>query len=283
MDRRVGKTFRFITFLSDYGLEDEFVGVCRGVMKRIAPDVEIIDIVHSLPPQDVRAGATALAQALPYMPEAVHLAVVDPGVGTKRRAIVLQTTSGAPMVGPDNGLLWLGSAALGGPAAAYEIKQDEVVLGEPSRTFHGRDIFAPTAAKIAAGLPPHEVGPSIPLDEVVALGLQVARVDDDHVHGVVTGIDHFGNLQLNVTRLDLEGIGVLMGDQIEVRVGGRSYSVPWGQAFGEVPVGRLVLLEDAHRWITLALNQGSARESLETRRADPVILARQHAEAPRAV
>lgn len=277
----MGDTFRFITFLSDYGLEDEFVGVCHGVMRSVAPEVEIIDIVHALPPQDVRAGATALAQALPHMPPAVHLAVVDPGVGTRRRAVVIETASGSPMVGPDNGLLWLGASALGGPTAAYAIENDEILTAEPSRTFHGRDIFAPVAARIARGMDPATVGPPVPIDELIQLGLQVARVDDDHVHGVVNGIDHFGNLQLNVARQDLEGIGVLLGDVLEVRVGGRSYQVPWGQAFSEVPVGRLILLEDAHRWITLAMNQANARDALEARRADPVILARVHAEATR--
>lgn len=277
----MGETFRFITFLSDYGLEDEFVGVCHGVMRSIAPEVDVIDIVHALPPQDVRAGATALAQAVPYMPRAVHLAVVDPGVGTKRRAVVVGTGSGSPLVGPDNGLLWLAATALGGATSAYAIQNEDLLPSDPSRTFHGRDIFAPVAAKIAAGLAIDAVGPAVPVDELVRLGLQAARVDDDHVHGVVNGIDHFGNLQLNVSRQDLEGIGVLLGDQLEVRVGGRSYQVPWGQAFSEVPVGRLILLEDAYRWITLAMNQASAREALEARRADPVILARVHAEATR--
>lgn len=266
--------FRFITFLSDYGLEDEFVGVCRGVIKRINPDVEVIDIAHGIPPQDVRAGATALAQAVPYMPDAVHLAVVDPGVGTQRRAVVIETASGSPLVGPDNGLLWLASTVLGGATGAFEINDAAVITESPSRTFHGRDIFAPAAAAIAGGMDLNGVGPPVPVDELVTLGFQTARVDDDHVHGVITLIDHFGNLQLNVTRHELEGIGVLQGDHLEIRAGGRSTIVPWGQAFSEVPVGRLVLLEDSHRWITLAMNQGNARDVLEARRADPVILAR---------
>lgn len=272
----MGRTFRFITFLSDYGLEDEFVGVCRGVMRRFAPDAEVLDIVHGLPPQDVRAGATALAQALPYMPEAVHLAVVDPGVGTKRRSVVIETEGGSPLVGPDNGLLWLGATALGGATAAYSIENIDLLPTEPSRTFHGRDIFAPIAGRLASGLDASEVGPPIAVEDLIQLGLQAPRVDDDHVHAIVNSIDHFGNLQLNVARQDLEGIGVLLGDQLEVRIGGRAYTVPWGQAFSEVPAGRLVLLEDAHRWISLAVNQGNARTTLEAGRADPVILARVH-------
>jgi hypothetical protein len=270
----MGTTFRFITFLSDYGLEDEFVGVCRGVIKRAAPDVEVIDIVHGISPQDVRSGAAALAQSLPYMPEAVHLAVVDPGVGTKRRAVVIETAAGSPLVGPDNGLLWLASTVLGGATAAHSIENREMFLEGPSRTFSGRDIFAPVAAALATGTSPAQVGPPVAIDDLVRLGLQVARVDDDHVHGVISLVDHFGNLQMNVTRLELEGVGVLLGDTIEVRVGGRSYQVPWGQAFSEVPAGRLILLEDSYRWITLAMNQGNARETLGAKRADPVTLAR---------
>lgn len=276
--------FRFVTFLSDYGLEDEFVGVCRGVIKRIAPDADIIDISHGIPPQDVRAGAVALAQAVPYMPSGVHLAVVDPGVGTKRRAVAIDTAQGSVLVGPDNGLLWLASVALDGAVRAHAIENEDLFLQTPSKTFHGRDIFAPVAARIAAGeADPADVGPEVKIDDLVRLGLQAARVDDDHIHGIVTLVDHFGNLQLNVAREELEGIGVLVGDVIQVRIGGRSFTVTWGQAFSEVPSGRLILLEDAHRWLTVAMNQGSAKQALEARRADPVILARMQVEASDAV
>ena len=270
----MARTYRFVTFLSDYGLEDEFVGVCRGVIKRIAPDVEVLDISHGIAPQDVQAGATVLSQAVAYMPEAVHLAIVDPGVGTKRRALVLRTGSGALMVGPDNGLLWQAAEELGGLVGALSIENKELFLAAPSKTFHGRDIFAPVAAHLALGIGAEKVGPEIPIEDVVRLELQLARVDDDHVHARVVQIDHFGNLQLNAARQELEGIGVLIGDRIQVRVNGRSFVVPFGQAFSEVATGRLLVLEDSHRWLTLAVNQGNARERLEARRGDPVILAR---------
>src|SRR2546427_11859714 len=136
-------SFRFLTFTSDYGLEDEFVGVCHGVIKRFAPDVEILDISHAIPPQDLRAGANVLAQAVEFMPPAVHLAIVDPGVGTRRRAVVIGTQEGPVLVGPDNGLLWLAAEALGGAAQAHEISRGDLLLRPVSRTFHGRDIFAP--------------------------------------------------------------------------------------------------------------------------------------------
>ena len=267
-------SFRFVTFLSDYGLEDEFVGVCRGVMKRFAPEVEIIDIAHGVPPQDIHAGATVLAQAVPYMPPAVHLAVVDPGVGTGRRAIVIGTAMGPPLIGPDNGLLWPAAQALGGATQAFAVENRSLFLESPSRTFHGRDIFAPVAARLALGMPPEEVGPACDVDSLVKLEQPAAQVDDDHIHARIVQIDHFGNLQLNVVRADLHAVGILLGDELEVRIGGRSFGPIYGHAFSEVGAGKLIVIEDSYKWITLAANQGSAERLVEARRGDPVVLAR---------
>jgi S-adenosyl-L-methionine hydrolase (adenosine-forming) len=267
-------SFRFLTFTSDYGLEDEFVGVCHGVIKRVAPDVEILDVSHAIPPQDVRAGANVLAQAVPFMPPAVHLAIVDPGVGTRRRSVVVGTRQGPPLVGPDNGLLSLAADALGGAVEAHEITREDMFLQPVSRTFHGRDIFAPVAARLALGMPPEEVGPSFPVSELVHLQLTTARVDDDHLHGQIVQTDHFGNLQLNVERLELESLGIVFGDVIELRVGGKAHAVQFCHTFAEVAVGRLAVLEDSYRRISIAVNQGSAAKRLEARRGDPVILAR---------
>lgn len=267
-------SFRFVTFLSDYGLEDEFVGVCRGAIKRVAPDVEVLDISHGIPPQDIQAGATVLAQAVRYMPPAVHLAVVDPGVGTKRRAIVVETGAGTPLVGPDNGLLLPAAGALDGPVRAFSIEEPTLVAGGSARTFQGRDLFAPVAARLALGLRAEEVGPEVPVDRLVVLSAAPARVDDDHIHARIVQIDHFGNLQLNAIRQELHGIGVLHGDQMQVRVGGRSFTPVFGTTFSEVPAGRLIVLEDSNRWITLAANRANAQRLLEARRGDPVVLAR---------
>jgi hypothetical protein len=268
--------FRFLTFTSDYGLEDEFVGVCHGVIKRVAPDVEILNISHAIPPQDVRAGANVLAQAVRFMPAAVHLAIVDPGVGTRRRAVVIGTKQGPPLVGPDNGLLSLAAEALGGAHQAHEIANEDLFLKPVSRTFHGRDIFAPVAARLALGMPPEDVGPAIPLDGLIRLELPKSRVDDDHVHGQVVQTDHFGNLQLNVSREELESLGIMLGDPLELRVGGKAHQVQFCQAFAEVPAGRLAVLEDSYRRIAIAVNQGSASKRLEAHRGDHVILARSH-------
>lgn len=267
-------SFRFVTFLSDYGLEDEFVGVCHGVAKRVAPEVEVIDITHGIAPQDVAAGALVLAQAVPFMPPAVHVAVVDPGVGTGRRAVVIGTRTGPPLVGPDNGLLCLAAEALGGALQAHAITRENLFMRPVSRTFHGRDIFMPVAARLALGMGPEEVGPPVPVAELVRLELPASRVDDDHVHGQVVQADHFGNLQLNVSREELEGIGILIGDEVEMRVGGKAHVVQFCQAYGEVVPGKIAVLEDSHRRIAVGVNQGSAERVLEASRGDPVILAR---------
>ena len=268
--------FRFVTFTSDYGLEDEFVGVCRGVIKRFAPEVEILDISHAIPPQDLNAGANVLAQAVGFMPPAVHLAIVDPGVGTRRRAVVVGTAHGPPLVGPDNGVLSLAADALGGARQAHVITREELFMKPVSKTFHGRDIFAPVAARLALGMPPEDVGPAIPVKELIRLELPVAKVDDDHVHGQIVQTDHFGNLQLNVSREELESLGIMLGDTLELRIGGKAHAVQLCQTFSEVPAGRLEILEDSYRRISIAVNQGSAAKRLEARRGDHVILARAH-------
>src|SRR5438093_11661929 len=252
-------SFRFITFTSDYGLDDEFVGVCRGVMKRIAPEAEILDVSHGIAPQDVPSGAAILAQAVEYLPPAVHLAIVDPGVGTGRRGVAIGTRNGPLLVGPDNGLLWLAAQALGGPVKAHEITNTDLMLTPISRTFHGRDVFAPVAAHLALGTPLDEVGAQVSIDSLARFELPEARVDDDHVHGQVVQTDHFGNLQLNVERADLEGAGILLGDILELRIGGKAWDTRYCEAFAEVPEGRVAVLEDSHRHISVAINRGSAR------------------------
>ncbi|MFP5225742.1 MAG: S-adenosyl-l-methionine hydroxide adenosyltransferase family protein [Actinomycetota bacterium] len=272
----MARSFRFITFLSDYGLQDEFVGVCRGVIKRFAPQVEILDLAHGIPPQDVVAGSTVLAQSVPYLPPAVHLAVVDPGVGTQRRAVVLGTGDGPVLVGPDNGLLTPAGDALGGISQAFAITNRDLWLDNPSRTFHGRDIFAPVCARLALGMSPEEVGERIDPEQLVRIEPKRAVVDDDHLHAKVVQIDHFGNMQLNVIRAELHAIGILDGDRCEVRLNGRSFDPVYGNAFSEVRPGELILLEDSYRWMTLAANQANASALLEARRGDNVVLARSH-------
>lgn len=265
--------YDWITFLSDYGLEDNFVGVCHGVIARIAPHARVIDLSHSVQPQDVRQGATVLAQSLPYMPAAVHLAVVDPAVGTRRRQVAIQAGEHT-LVGPDNGLLIWAAEALGGVGRAHALADPAYQLERVSKTFHGRDVFAPAAAHVAAGVEVSALGPRLDPAGLVRLAPATSTVDDDHVHGEILLVDHFGNVALNVSREELESVGVLLGDRVEIRVGGQTFTAPFGETFASVPAGRMVVHEDSFRKLTISVNQGRAATRLKARAGDPVVVAR---------
>ena len=264
----------FVTFLSDYGLDDAFVGVCHGVIARIAPQVRVIDVCHQVAPQDVEQGATHLHAAVEYLPVGVHLAIVDPGVGTKRRGVAVQTADGAVFVGPDNGVTSLAWKAVGGAVRAHEISNRDLWLRNPSKTFHGRDVFAPVAAHLARGVELAEVGDEVPVDSLARVTLRDPVIDDDHVHGEVRSVDHFGNLSLNVHRADLEAAGMTLGDTIELRLGGRTLQVPFTVTFGEVPPGRIAVCEDSYRHLTIAVNLGHAGQTLRAGRGEPVVISR---------
>src|SRR3954466_15329440 len=183
-------TARPIVFLTDYGLDDEFVGVCHGVIARLARDVNVIDLTHSIGRQDVASGALALTRAVPYVPEdAVYLAVVDPGVGGERLPLVLETASGAFMVGPDNGLLSIAWKRLGGVKEARVIASSDVILEPLSRTFHGRDIFAPAAARLATGKPAADLGAVTPAERLARISFPAARVRRGRIDCVATWVD----------------------------------------------------------------------------------------------
>jgi S-adenosylmethionine hydrolase len=269
-----GSGYDWVTFLSDYGHDDVFVGVCKGVIAGIAPEVKVIDVCHLITPQDVEAGANALAAAMPFMPRAIHLAMVDPQHETPARGVAIRTTDGSIFVGPDNGLLSWAWPARGGVEAAAEIGNQELWLEHVHATFRGRDVFAPVAAHLAAGRPLTDVGPSVDAAELVGLPTRSATVDDDHVHAEIRAIDHFGNVSLNLARADLEAAGIVLGDTVELRCNGRTLTVPFTHSFGEVPTGRLSLCEDSFRAIQLAVNAGRANQELRVNRGDPIVIAR---------
>ena len=248
---------RPLVFLTDYGIADEFVGVCHGVMARIAPDARIVDLTHAVPRQDVMRGALTLGRATGYMPEdAVYVAVVDPGVGSERRSIAVLAGSGALLVGPDNGLLSLAWEALGGATAAVEITSDAVVLLPVSRTFHGRDVFAPAAAHLAAGIPLGDLGPEMAVEDLHVLELPGPMVAAGAIGARVTGIDGFGNVQLNVGLRDLEAAD--LGDRLTVR----RRQAPRVGIFADVPPGSLAAIIDSQGQLALVVNRGSAAEML---------------------
>jgi S-adenosylmethionine hydrolase len=261
--------YEWITFTSDYGLEDHFVGVCHGVMARVAPRARVLDVSHAVAAQDVRQGALVLEQAVPYLPRAVHLAVVDPGVGTGRGMVAVQA-GGQALVGPDNGLLVWAAEALGGVERAHALSNPAYRLDPVSRTFSGRDVFAPGAAHLAAGVDPAELGPEVDPAGLVRLERSAARVGAGRAGGSVVAVDHFGNLALDLRRQDLEEAGVAAGDPIEVRVGGRAHRVVLAETFASVPAGELLLHEDSFGSLAVAVNRGRAADRLGAGPGDPV-------------
>ncbi|HEY7668885.1 MAG TPA: SAM-dependent chlorinase/fluorinase [Actinomycetota bacterium] len=248
---------RPIVFLTDYGLADEFVGVCHGVMARIAPASRVIDLSHAVPRQDVLRGAITLGRSVPYLPDdAVYLGVVDPGVGSERRAIAVRTASGPDLVGPDNGLLSFAWDELGGVADAVEVRADDVVLRPVSRTFHGRDVFAPAAAHLARGLALDALGPAVDAETLRTLEMPGPMVAAGAIGARVLGVDGFGNVQLNARAEDLEAAGI--GETLSV--GGRV--IPRVGIFSDVPPGAVAALLDSQGQVALVVNSGSAAETL---------------------
>ncbi len=184
---------QWLTFLSDYGLEDVFLGVCKGVIARTAPQVRVLDVLHLVTPQDVEQGAAVLASAVPYLPApAVHLALVDPFRAPPARGVAVRTADGSVFVSPDNGLTSLAWEVTGGAVAAHVVDNPELWHPSPARTFRGRDVFSPVAARLAAGLPLEQVGTPLDVDELERLEVRRPAVESDHVHGEVVQVDHFG-------------------------------------------------------------------------------------------
>ena len=265
--------YDWITFTSDYGLEDHFVGVCHGVMARVAPRARVVDVCHSVGAQDVRQGAQVLAQAVPYLPRAVHLAVVDPGVGTGR-GMVAVSAGGQVLVGPDNGLLVWAAEALGGVERAHALENPAFRLAPVSRTFHGRDVFAPAAAHLAAGVDPAELGPELDPGGLVRLERPAARAGAGRIEGSVVAVDHFGNLALDLGHRDLAAAGVAVGDPVEVRAGGRAHPATVGDTFASVAPGELVVHEDSFGSLAVAVNLGRAADRLMLGTGDGVEIVR---------
>jgi S-adenosylmethionine hydrolase len=253
-----------ITFLSDYGLLDEFVGVCHGVMARRCPGARVIDLTHSIPRHDVRSGAIVLRSALPFLPAGVHLAVVDPGVGRHaRRAVAIRTVEHDHLlVGPDNGLLMPAAERLAGVAEAVDIGESPECLEPVSRTFHGRDIFAPVAAALAAGESLTNVGEPLEVSQLRRIGLPSAQLDGGVLTVHVLRGDTFGNLILDATNEQLLALGAMPGDVLTLSHAGAVRKVRYAATFAEVTPGELLIYEDATRMVALAVNRGSAAEML---------------------
>jgi S-adenosylmethionine hydrolase len=253
---------RPITYLSDFGLDDEFVGVVHGVLAKLAPASPVIHLTHGVPRGDVRAGALTLTRAIQYLPEGVVLAVVDPGVGTDRRAIAAETPWGY-FVGPDNGLLSPAVAMVGGASRIVSIENPEVRLPSPGATFHGRDVFAPAAGVLASGEATlDDLGPEVPADQVVPLLLPLPEVEGNRVVGEAWWVDTFGNVETNIGPDEMEQAGILPGATVIIRVGASIHQAPWVTAYGDVEEGELLVHVDSAGMIALAVRGGRADEEL---------------------
>jgi S-adenosylmethionine hydrolase len=266
-----------ITFLSDYGQIDEFVGVCHGVILRRCPDARVIDLTHVVPRHDVRAGAILLRGAVPYLPTGVHLAVVDPGVSAlgpqARRAVALRTAEhDRLLVGPDNGLLMPAAERLGGVVEAVDIGESAERLEPVSRTFHGRDIFAPVAAALADGTALQDVGEPLSVSELRRMGLPSADVVGGVLTAHVLRSDTFGNLILNAAHEQLVELGARVGDTLTIQHASGRHRAAYVATFADVTPGELLIFEDAQQMVSLAVNRGSAADLLGADQDDELLV-----------
>jgi S-adenosyl-L-methionine hydrolase (adenosine-forming) len=264
---------RPITFLSDYGTDDEFAGVCRAVIARIAPEAMVIDLTHGISRHGVRQGAAVLAHALPFAPAGIHLAVIDPEVGTERRAVAVRVAGeDRILVGPDNGLLWPAIDRLGGPVEAADVSLSPCRLEPLSATFHGRDVFAPVAATLALGASLGEVGTPLPLDALTTLESSEAHIDAGRTLAHVAYLDHYGNAVLDLGEARLPETGLRLGHRLVVEAASRSADVVFARTFADVGDGELLLYVDSFGSVALAVNRGSAAAQLGLAAGDEVVL-----------
>jgi S-adenosyl-L-methionine hydrolase (adenosine-forming) len=247
-----------VTLLTDYGRDDDFVGVCHGVIRSICPEAQIVDITHGIPRYDVRQGALVLRNTIGYQPVGVHLAVVDPQVGTERRGVALRCADGRVLVGPDNGLLSLAWERCGGVKVAIDVTRSPHRLEPVSATFHGRDVFSPVAAHLAAGAALEEAGEPLDPEMLATVQLPEPRIDDGTLVAHALTVDRFGNAGLNVGHEQLAGTGLTLGGTAEVEVGGERYLATYAQTFADVKPGELIVYQDAYRMLSVAINRGDA-------------------------
>lgn len=255
-----------VTFLSDYGYEDEFAGVCRAVIARLAPGARVVDLTHGIPAGDVRRGALALEAVVAQAGAAVHLAVVDPGVGSERRGVALRVGDGF-LVGPDNGLLALAATRLGGVDEAVDVSSTSLRLEPVAPTFHGRDVFAPVAAHLAAGRPLAAVGEAMDPGSLVGLDLPEPRRDGNALVAHVLYADRFGNLVLDARTDDLGA----SPSPLSIAVAGREFQAVRGATFAD-GAGGLVVYGDSSGRLGIAADRGSAAELLGAGRDDELTL-----------
>jgi S-adenosylmethionine hydrolase len=270
------KTLRTIGFMTDFDVKDDAVGICKAVMNGVAPGVEVIDITHQATPYNIAEGARFLAGSAPYFEkDAVFVVVIDPGVGSTRRAIIARSKKGQFFVLPDNGLLTLVQDR-DGIEAVREITNPEWMIGaKMSSTFHGRDIFSPAGAHLARGDDWTTAGPVVDVTKLVRLDIHTAVVNDAGLHGEVIGTDGpFGNLVLNVPAETFAQLGYRLGDTVPVQVGGKTYDLPFVKTFSDVAVGKPLAYIDSRGRLSLGINQRNFAETYGVHAPADVVIVR---------
>jgi S-adenosylmethionine hydrolase len=267
---------RLVTFLTDFGLRDPSAGVLSGVVLAITPSARTLDLTHAIPPYDVEAGAEALVESLVHLPVGAHVAVVDPGVGTQRRPIAIRCVRGDVLIGPDNGLLLPAAHALGGVAAVVVLDDERWWGPNRSHTFHGRDLFAPVAAHLAAGVPFGDLGSPLDASLLVPAAALPLEARAGELHTVVRIVDGFGTLVLAGDRGDItSALGALEpGQPLSISVGATKIETVWANRFGDVPVQAPLCYIDSAGRLALAVNRGSAAERYGATRRTPVVIRR---------
>jgi S-adenosyl-L-methionine hydrolase (adenosine-forming) len=262
-----------VLFLTDFGVKDGAVAACKGVMLSIAPEARIVDLTHDVPPYDIEIAGEVIEQALPFYPTGtVAVAVVDPGVGSERKAIAVLTKRGHMLVGPDNGLFTL-VMQTEGLERAVELRNRRYFRTEQtSFTFHGRDIFAPVAAHLAAGTPLDSLGP--PMTPVM-LDIRSARLSEGLIEGTVRYIeDPYGNVVTDIPAALLDSLGAHLGDSLEVRIGSRTVRLPWRSTFSDVPSGQALAVIHSRGLLSFSINQGDFAARFGVKRKDRVSVRR---------
>ncbi|WP_051062247.1 SAM hydrolase/SAM-dependent halogenase family protein [Ilumatobacter nonamiensis] len=273
----MSRRYDTISFLSDYGTADEFVGVVHSVIRELAPHATVIDLTHGVAPFDVRAGSLALARSISYVASGVVMAVVDPGVGTSRRGIAVEVADGeGVLVGPDNGVLAPAVAMAGGSGRAVELSNPEYRLEAPGATFDGRDVFAPAAAHLCNGVDLSELGPAVDTDLLFPGVVPLPQIDEATVIAQALWTDRFGNVQLNVGPDDLP---TGFGEVLEIRcsapsdpTGGVTRAVARVRSFAEISSGAIGLVVDSNGMLSLAMDQRSAADELDLADGDQVVI-----------
>ncbi len=258
-----------VSFLSDYGTDDEFVGVVRSVIRGIAPHVTVVDLTHGIPPHDIRGGGLSLARAVQYLAPGIVLAVVDPGVGTERRAVAVEVAEAASIfVGPDNGLLASAVAMAGGATRAVTLTEEAFHLPTPGATFAGRDVFAPVAAHLCNGVALDELGDPVDPSTLLPGILPLVRMEQGRLVAEVLWVDRYGNVQLNVGPEEIEDLG----DPVVVSFEGTTRTATRATTYGAIGTGAIGLVVDAYGLVSLCADRHSAASELGLGTGDTVIL-----------